>query len=119
MKALGSFFGLDQQLMGSREIHAVAPRLSLGRAAWWLILEQLEPERVWIPFFTWKVLRQTLKQLRIPCMAEDLRVEENSAPSRRGARLAHQTPFARRAKRRAGCMAVFETFGLDANTFRR
>jgi hypothetical protein len=76
MKAIGSFFGLEQQLTGSRGIHAAAPPLSLGRAASWLILDQLQPERVWIPFLTWKVLSQTLKQLRIPCMAEDSRVEE-------------------------------------------
>src|SRR5882762_8006156 len=66
MKTIGGFFELEKHLKGSGELHADALRLSLGRAAFRLILEQLRPERVWVPFYVCKVLLETMDNLRIP-----------------------------------------------------
>jgi hypothetical protein len=66
MKPIGGFFELEQCLTGSSEFHAEAYGLSFGRASLRFILERLRPESVLVPFYSCRVVWETLDQLHIP-----------------------------------------------------
>lgn len=66
MKPIGGFFGLEENLTERQIPHAGSLALASGRASFRLVLEQLKPSLVFVPYYTCDALLQPLQLLGIP-----------------------------------------------------
>src|SRR5436190_5717113 len=63
---IGGFLGLENNLNGSDELHMNALPVSCGRAALRLILQHLQPGRIWLPFYNCDAVVKTVAELCVP-----------------------------------------------------